>query len=409
MDCRSTRRSTSTRSGARCTRLFTDAAALRQGRRHVGAVDADRRGRGDRRPEQGPLPRHRAAAAAAVIEGCLERDPGQRFPSVQAVVQELRAVLRDLPTSASSRFSAASDRRGDSCQRSTGAARGAPATDPTITPEVVAARRVAARVGLRARAEPRPGEGPPDLSSRRRAPTWSRAAQFPDANIVPQARDDDRPDKLADPRGLVEHWQQYFWPILKHVRDGLLTTLHKVIYDANTSSLLLFSEYVDEPRFGERIAEARPARRRRARARVPRDQAGRAALHEHGMAHNNVSPGRAAVQGRRRDPHGAARDDRPGRAVAGAEAMAGDTRALAWMVLSWLRPNRIACAARPHQADVRRAARQAVCVGVRQRSRRGAVDRRAQPAASATRSPWSTSTSRSSATPAATSRSTRCC
>src|SRR6185503_5592663 len=32
-----------------------------------------------------------------VIEGCLERDPNQRFPSVQAVVQELRGMLRELP------------------------------------------------------------------------------------------------------------------------------------------------------------------------------------------------------------------------------------------------------------------------------------------------------------------------
>jgi serine/threonine protein kinase len=32
-----------------------------------------------------------------VIEGCLERDPAQRFPSVQAVVTELRGLLRELP------------------------------------------------------------------------------------------------------------------------------------------------------------------------------------------------------------------------------------------------------------------------------------------------------------------------
>src|SRR4029079_3464299 len=31
-----------------------------------------------------------------VIEGCLERDPAQRFPSVQAGVQELRGLLREL-------------------------------------------------------------------------------------------------------------------------------------------------------------------------------------------------------------------------------------------------------------------------------------------------------------------------
>src|ERR1700712_144147 len=32
-----------------------------------------------------------------VIEGCLERDPAHRLPSVQAVVQEMRTMLRELP------------------------------------------------------------------------------------------------------------------------------------------------------------------------------------------------------------------------------------------------------------------------------------------------------------------------
>jgi hypothetical protein len=35
-----------------------------------------------------------------VIEGCLERDPTQRFPSVAVVIQELRGLLRELPDDA---------------------------------------------------------------------------------------------------------------------------------------------------------------------------------------------------------------------------------------------------------------------------------------------------------------------
>ncbi len=35
-----------------------------------------------------------------MIEGCLERDPSQRFPSVAAVIQELRGLLRELPDDA---------------------------------------------------------------------------------------------------------------------------------------------------------------------------------------------------------------------------------------------------------------------------------------------------------------------
>src|SRR5690349_19626952 len=86
-------------------------------------------------------------------------------------------------------------------------------------------------------------------------PDMVAAGTFPDANIFPKLVTVIDLTKVTDPRKLVEDWQQYFWPILKRVRQGLLTPLHKVIYDANTSTLLLFTEYVDEPRFGDRVAE----------------------------------------------------------------------------------------------------------------------------------------------------------
>ena len=113
---------------------------------------------------------------------------------------------------------------------------------------------------------------------------------FPDANIFPKLVTLIDLTKVADPRRFVENWQQYFWPILKRVREGLLTSLHKVIYDANTSSLLLFSEYVDEPRFGDRLAEVDlHVDGALALGFLITRQV--AALHEHGMAHNNISPG----------------------------------------------------------------------------------------------------------------------
>jgi hypothetical protein len=147
--------------------------------------------------------------------------------------------------------------------------------------------------------------------------------------------------KINDPRKFVENWQQYFWPTLKRVRQGLLTSLHKVIYDANTSSLLLFSEYVDEPRFGDRVGELD----------LHLDGALSlgfvvirqvAALHEHGMAHNNISPGVLLFKG-----SAATRMVMPAmiglvEPAMGAEAMAGDCRQLAGMILSWLRPDRVA-------------------------------------------------------------------
>src|SRR5204863_6754822 len=122
------------------------------------------------------------------------------------------------------------------------------------------------------------------------------SGQFPDANIFPKLVTVIDLTKMADPRKFVENWQQYYLPTLKRVRQGLLTSLHKVIYDANTSSLLLFTEYVDEPRFGDRIAEL-DLHIDGALALgflVCRQVA---ALHEHGMAHHNISPNALLFKG----------------------------------------------------------------------------------------------------------------
>src|SRR5262249_30741744 len=115
------------------------------------------------------------------------------------------------------------------------------------------------------------------------------SGQFPDSNQFPKLVTCIDLTRVPDPRKFVESWQQLFWPILKRVRQGLLTSLHKVIYDANTGSLLLFSEYVDDPRFGAALGELD----------VHVDGALAlgflvirqvAALHEHNMAHNNIQP-----------------------------------------------------------------------------------------------------------------------
>jgi hypothetical protein len=164
---------------------------------------------------------------------------------------------------------------------------------------------------------------------------------FPDSNVFPKLVTVIDLTKVTDPRSFVENWQQFFWPILKRVRQGLMTSLHKVIYDANTSSLLLFTEYVDEPRFGERIVELDlHVDGALALGFLVLRQV--AALHEHGMAHNNISPGALLFKG---TP--ATRMVSPAMVglvepAMGPEAMSGDCRALAAMILQWLKPNRIA-------------------------------------------------------------------
>jgi len=277
-----------------------------------------------------------------VIEGCLERDPNQRFPSVGAVVQELRALLRDLPDERVRRTRSNTDITNDQAprMRSTGSV-AAQSSDPSITQEVVeSAQRAVFEWGYEVERSLGRAKGHPIFLASPRQDMLASGA-FPDANIFPKLVTMIDLTTVNDPRGFVENWQKYFWPILKRVREGLLTSLHKVIYDANTSSLLLFSEYVDEPRFGDRISEA-DLHIDGALALgflVIRQVA---ALHDQGMAHNNISPGALLFKGA-----AATRTVMPAmiglvEPAMGPEAMEGDCRALASMVLTWLKPNRIA-------------------------------------------------------------------
>ena len=60
-----------------------------------------------------------------------------------------------------------------------------------------------------------------------------QSGQFPDANIFPKLVTVIDLTKVTDPASFVDSWQQHYWPTLKRVRQGLLTSLHKVIYDAS--------------------------------------------------------------------------------------------------------------------------------------------------------------------------------
>jgi serine/threonine protein kinase len=271
-----------------------------------------------------------------VIEGCIERDPAQRYPSVQAVVQELRGNLRELPDERPSRKARVVVEKTRTNEQV-----GVVVQDPTITSEIVEAfERAVYDWGYAVERSLGRVRGHPIFLASPRA-DMVESGQFPDANIFPKLVTVIDLTKINDPRKFVENWQQHFWPTLKRVRQGLLTSLHKVIYDANTSSLLLFSEYVDEPRFGERISELDfNLDGALALGFVVIRQV--AALHEHGMAHNNISPSALLFKGAT-----ATRMVMPAmiglvEPAMGAEAMAGDCRQLAGMILTWLRPSRVA-------------------------------------------------------------------
>ncbi len=276
-----------------------------------------------------------------LIEGCLERDPALRFASVQAVIGELRGLLRELPDETRRESKQRLKPSADEDKARAVSAVMASTPDPTITEDVIRAAEMAIWDWSYSveRALGRVRGHPIFLAQPRHDLVTS--GQFPDANTFPKLVTVIDLTKVADPRGFVESWQRYFWPILKQVRQGLLTSLHKVIYDAQSSSLLLFSEYVDDPAFGVRIndTDIHIDGGLALGFLVIRQVA---ALHEHGMAHNNISPGALLFKG-----VAATRTVVPAmiglvEPAMGAEAMAGDCRQLAAMILQWLRPNRIA-------------------------------------------------------------------
>jgi serine/threonine protein kinase len=278
-----------------------------------------------------------------VIEGCLERDPAQRFPSVQAVVQELRGMLRELPDDtkreSKRRLMTSAEITDDKAKAIESVA--TTTTDPTITAAIIQAAESALwEWGYNIERSLGRVRGHPIFLAAPR-PDLVQSGGFPDANIFPKLVTVIDLTRIADPRAFVESWQRYFWPILKRVRQGLLTSLHKVIYDAATSTLLLFSEYVDDPRFGDRIndADLHIDGALGLGFLVVRQVA---ALHEHGMAHNNISPGALLFKGVTETRSVVPAMIGLVEPAMGAEAMAGDCRALSGMVLTWLRPNRIA-------------------------------------------------------------------
>lgn len=275
-----------------------------------------------------------------VIEGCLERDPAQRYGSVQAVIQELRGILRELPDEtvrvSKRRLKSSADE-----ERAKAISGVMAMASPDITEDEIRKAEFAIwEWSYSVERSLGKVRGHPVYLAVPRADLL-QSGQFPDANTFPKLVTVIDLTKITDPRSFVENWQRYFWPILKRVRQGLMTSLHKVIYDANSSSLLLFSEYVDGPRFGGRLADVdmQVVDGLALGFLVIRQVA---ALHEHGMAHNNISPGALLFKG-----VPATRTVMPAmiglvEPAMGAEAMAGDCRALAGMILDWLRAERIA-------------------------------------------------------------------
>ena len=115
------------------------------------------------------------------------------------------------------------------------------------------------------------------------------AGRFPDENtyrkIVTAIDLTAQPDADA----FVHQWLTKILPILTRVRQGYLTALYKIVHDKQTRQLLLFSEYVADPRFGSDLA-AHELSLEEVFSLGLIGSLSIARLHDQGLAHNNVEP-----------------------------------------------------------------------------------------------------------------------
>jgi serine/threonine protein kinase len=280
-----------------------------------------------------------------IIERCLERDPGNRFGSVRLVVNELERCLDALDDDEPDGRSSFDDLEDTevhppehALQRRVRSIPGAKL--PNVTPGFLDLLTTALeRYGYR------PERSLGQVRSRpiflaAPIPELVASGQFPYANTYPKIVTAVNLNLASDAQATLDLWFGKYLPVLERVRRGLFTSLYKSIYDEFTGYLLLFSEFVDDPRFGTDLAkhdlsliEAFGLSFLLVRQI--------AELHEHGLAHNNVGAASLMLKG--------VRDSRlvlPSMAglvepSTDPRALAGDIRQMAGLILSWLRPGSV--------------------------------------------------------------------
>jgi hypothetical protein len=94
----------------------------------------------------------------------------------------------------------------------------------------------------------------------------------------------------------VNEWLTKIYPIVVHARQGYLTALYKVVHDRQTQQLLLFTEYVSDPRFGTDLA-GHELSLEEVFALGLIGALSIARLHDEGLAHNNVEPSSLVFKG----------------------------------------------------------------------------------------------------------------
>jgi serine/threonine-protein kinase len=132
---------------------------------------------------------------------------------------------------------------------------------------------------------------------------------MPDPDLVADGRfpDDNTYRKIVtvldlsargDAEELVHRWLTRFLPVVRRVRQGYLTALYKVVHDREAQQLLLFSEWIADPRFGTDL-EAHMLSLEEVFGLGLLGALSIGRLHDQGLAHNNVEPRSLVFKGHR--------------------------------------------------------------------------------------------------------------
>lgn len=278
-----------------------------------------------------------------IIEACLERDPGNRYGSVNLIVEELTQLLDDLADDegqAAHSFHTTSIQISplDPKSRIDSVHRSRQASDVNMA-VIELVDRAVGRLGYQLRRNLGQIRGFPIFLAHA-IPELVASGQFPDANTYPKIVTAINLNRVPNPNKVYEDWFGHFWPVLSSIRQGLITSLHKVSYDEKTGFLLLFSEYVDGAKFGPDLAEHDlTIEESLSLAFLVVRQVAR--LHEHGVAHNNVRPESLLLKGisRSREVHpGMVGLVTPSRDP---EAISADVRNLAALTSDLIRSHRV--------------------------------------------------------------------
>lgn len=275
-----------------------------------------------------------------IIEKCLERDPGNRYGAVSMVIRDLEQCVQVLATGKTLPPPRTHDTIAFHDDKERVQSVHKESRDRSITKaNIEIVDEALGRYGYQVqRALGRVKEYPIFIAAPH--PELVAQGQFPDANTYPKIVTALDLNNEHNPDLIVDLWLGGYLPILRQARQGLLTPLYRVVFDETSRFLFLFSEYVDNARFGldldkhelslkEALAlgflVARQVRR----------------LHKRGMAHNNIAASSLLLKGLEKT-----REVHP--AMVGIVAptlkpndMLRDVMRLAGLILSWVRPSRI--------------------------------------------------------------------